>query len=109
MPTEDRRIIFSNEEVYNAIFSLCAQKKIPKPPPGHVQTIREDSKDESKIFLDLENPQDTSSAQIEYSRDFLAAALLLFCRGAGIPVAKNGKKTVLLSEGQVVLRVYLGA
>ena len=49
MPIEDRRIIFSSDEVYKAIFSLCLQKQIKKPPPGHVTFIEEDKDDNQSI------------------------------------------------------------
>ncbi len=108
MPTEDRRIIFSSDEVYKALYALCAQKQVKMPPPGTVKAIEQDEKDESKIFLHLENPGNDSENTVEYSRDFLAAALLLFCRGLGIPVAKSGKKSVLLNDGKVMLRITIG-
>ncbi len=108
VPTEDRRIIFSSDEVYKALFALCAQKQVKKPPPGHVKGIEEDKEDNQKIYVHLENPQEQEKATVEYSRDFLAAALLLFCRGLGIPIPKIGKKSVLIKDGRVMLRVQVG-
>ncbi len=108
MPIEDRRIIFSSDEVYKAIFSLCLQKQIKKPPPGHVTFIEEDKDDNQKIHVSLENPQNREKKKIEYSRDFLAASLLLFCRGQGIPIPKIGRKSVIIKEGKVTLRIQVG-
>ena len=107
MPTEDRRIIFTADEVYKAIFTFCTQKQIAKPPGGHLLEIKQDEKDEAQVFFTIEDAVSKELNTVEYSRDFLAAALLLFCRGLGIPVAKSGKKSVLVREGQVMLRIMI--
>jgi hypothetical protein len=107
MPKEDRRILFDYEEVYKALYALCTQKQVPKPPPGVIVAIREDAEDATKLHVDLENPQDKSKAKREYTRDFLAAALMIFCRGLGIPLPKNAQKSVVIQDGQVVLRVQI--
>lgn len=111
MPKEDRRIMFNKEEVYKAIYALCMQKDIPKPPPGVVTSVIEHEEDQSRIVVTLENPASHSAAQnhniVEYSRDFIAAALMLFCRGCGIPLPKGAIKSVMLSGGEVILRVQI--
>jgi hypothetical protein len=109
MPREDRRVIFDNEEVYKAIFALCTQKEMKKPIPGHIAkfTISED--EIGTVKIDIVNPLDTErpSAREEYSRDFIAAALMLFCRGSGIPLPKSARKSVMLVDGAMVLRVQI--
>ncbi len=108
MPKEDRRIIFSHDEVYNAVYKLSAQKQIPKPPPGAVTSVEEKEGDSSQFIMRLKNPAEETEDTREYSRDFLAAALMLFCRGLGIPLPKSARKSVMISgEGSVVLRVQI--
>ena len=107
MPTEDRRITFESEEVYKAIYALCTQKQIKKPPPGVVSLVKEDEADNTKIYVDIENPQEKTRARMEYGRDFLAAALMLFCRGLGIPLPKKAQKSVIIIDGKVILRVQI--
>ncbi len=106
MPTEDRRIFFENDEVYKALYALCTQKQVKKPPPGLVKKIHEKENGET-VYLDLENPQDRSKAREGYTHDFLAAALMLYCKGSGIPLPKSARKSVLIVDGQVVLRVQI--
>ncbi|HOO81254.1 MAG TPA: hypothetical protein PK513_01985 [Alphaproteobacteria bacterium] len=107
MPREDRRIIFSQDEVYKAIYALSVQKQLPKPPPGAVTSVKEKDSDTSQIVLTLENPADQSIEIREYARDFLAAALMMFCRGAGIPLPKSAKKSVLIHDGEIILRAQI--
>jgi hypothetical protein len=107
MPREDRRIHFDNDEVYKAIYALCFQKQLKQPPPGQIVNFIADEMMPSQVFLYLKNPQDQSEAKLEYSRDFLAAALMLFCRGCGIPLPKLASKSIMINEGQLVLRVQI--
>lgn len=107
MPKEDRRIIFSYDEVYKAIYALAVQKQMPKPPPGAVTSVAEKKDDTDLIIVKLENPAEQTNKRVEYSRDFLAAALMIFCRGAGIPLPKSARKSVMIGEGEVVLRVQI--
>lgn len=107
MPTEDRRIIFTVEEVYKAIFTFCVQKQLSAPPGGELIKIEQDEKEDAKVFFTMKDNINSEQQTVEYSKDFLAAALLLFCRGLGIPIAKNGKKSVLVRDGQVMLRIVI--
>ncbi|MFP4314250.1 MAG: hypothetical protein ACLFR0_07980 [Alphaproteobacteria bacterium] len=109
MPKEDRRIIFTFEEAYKAIYSLSAQKDIKKPPAGEVVKINKDENDDSVIYMHLDNKQEKWEQQrkLEYSRDFIAAALMLYCRGCGIPLPKSAKKSVVLGSTNIILRVEI--
>ena len=107
MPREDRRISFDNEEVYKAVYALCAQKQIKKPVPGQIVKISEAFGDTGGIFLDIQNPLKNTGEQSEYARDFIAAALMLFCRGCGIPLPRNAKKSVMIVDGALTLRVQI--
>ncbi len=108
MPREDRRISFDNEEVYKAIFALCVQKQLKKPIPGHIVKIAGGSEESGSVVIDIENPLEKDGAgSVEYTRDFLAAALMLFCRGCGIPLPKSARKSVMIVDGVVILRVQI--
>ena len=109
MPREDRLIIFSNDEVYKALFALSTQRQVRKPPAGAVMSVIEDPDDNGKITINLHNPQETfdKDMSIDYTRDFLAAALMLFCRGLGFPLPKSAKKSVMIRNEEVMLRVQI--
>lgn len=107
MPKEDRRIIFTHDEVYNALYALAVQKQMRKPPPGAVKTVAEKEGDTSQFVIELENPAEETTETCEYSRDFVAAALMVFCRGAGIPLPKSATKSVMITDGMVILRVQI--
>lgn len=106
MPREDRRIIFDMSETYNALYKLSLKKDdVPKLIPGAIEKIEVDGLDANKINLYLINPQEGDKAMVTYSRDFVAAALMMYCRGAGIPLPRKASKTVMLDSDRAILRV----
>lgn len=108
MPTEDRRIIFTFEEAYKAIYSLSIQKNFKKPPAGAIVRAEADEKDPGIIYLYMVNDSEwQGEKKIDYTRDFIAAALLLYCRGTGVPVPRIARKSVMLGEGNITLRVEM--
>ena len=107
MPREDRRIIFSFDEAYKAVYSLCVQKEIKKPPPGNIAAAVIDPDDKNKLILTINNMQENTVREMTYSRDFLAAALLLYCRSQNIPVSKRATKSVELKADSVILRLVI--
>ncbi len=107
MPHEDRRIIFEFDEAYKAIYSLCVQREKKKPPPGMITAIEQNMGDEQKLSVCIENQQEKTEVALEYTQDFLAAALMLYCRGLGIPLPKNATKSVMFGDENVTLRVQI--
>lgn len=107
MPQEDRRILFDNDEVYKALFTFCAQKQVKQPPPGHIVKIAPNDNNGGDFRFEIQNPLNGHHVSMEFGQDFLAAALMVFCRGVGIPLPKKARKTVLLNEGQIILRVQI--
>lgn len=107
MPREDRRIIFDNQEVYKAIFAICMQKQMQTPPAGILKGIRTGDDDKEIVILDVMTNKEAeeSETKIEYKQDFIAAALMLYCRGLGIPLPKSAQKGVVIKDGEVMLRM----
>lgn len=108
MPYENRHIHFESDEVYKAVYGLCFQKQMKLPPPGQVTRIAESQTAKGQVALGLMNPQTRNEIEIQYGQDFLAAALMLYCRGCGIPLPKKAEKSVIIVDGKVTLRVQIG-
>jgi len=107
MPREDRRIIFDFSETYNAIYSLNMKSENHKFPPGKITEINYHPDDEKRVIIKLDNPQDDKTTEEELTQDFVAAALLLLCKGEGIPVPKGSKKAIEFTEDSTVLRIMV--
>jgi hypothetical protein len=108
MPREDRRIIFDMSETYQALYKLSLKKDdAPRLIAGHISKIEEDGVDDTSLHFFILNSQDGTKKMVTYSRDFVAAALMIHCRGLGIPLPRKAGKTVMLRDGEVILRVIV--
>jgi len=107
MPREDRRIFFDFEETYKAVYQLCAQKGLPKPPAGTIIRIEPNLEEPLELDFFLENHKTSVVETVQYTRDFVVASLMILCRSIGIPLPKGANKTLELSREQVVLRVQM--
>lgn len=107
MPREDRRIIFEFDEMYKAIYAMCVQKEIRKPPPGMVGGVIVHPTDTSKVLVRIENPHANEKKDIEFTQEFITAALMLYCRTCRIPLPKTAQKSVEFNKDNVILRVQI--
>lgn len=107
MPREDRRIFFDHEETYKAIYSLCTQKGLPKPPSGFILRIEPNIENPLELDIVLENSRTSSLETIKYTKDFIVAALMIMCRTIGIPLPKGANKMLELYQDKVILRVQM--
>ena len=107
MPSEDRRIIFEFQETYKALYALSMQKDLLKPPPGIVRSVALHDADPARVIVRIENPQTNLAQNVEFTRDFLAGALMLYCRTLRIPLPKSAQKSVEFTGESVVLRVRI--
>ena len=107
MPREDRRLYFEFQEAYKAIYALCVQNQIQKPQPGMVTEVAQHPADPARVLVRIENVHDRSVQYIEFTRDFLAAALMLYCRNIRVPLPKLAQKSVEFAADCVILRVQI--
>ncbi len=107
MPREDRRIFFDFEETYKAVYQLCLQKGLPKPPAGHIIRIEPNLEDTLELDFFLENHRTNEMETVQYTIDFVVAALMIMCRTIGIPIPKGANKTLELNREKVILRIQM--
>jgi len=108
MPREDRRIIFDLAETYKALYTLSQkQDDAPKMIAGAIESIAIASGDANNVEVTIINPQFSEKAKVIYSRDFVAAALMMLCRGESIPLPRKASKTVMIDADRVILRVMV--
>jgi hypothetical protein len=107
MPREYRRILFDYTETYKAIFTLCMQNELPRPFAGSITAVNFKADDDRCVVVRFANGLQGTSATSEYSRDFLAAALMLYCRTCNIPIPKRATKSVELGDERVTLHITL--
>ena len=93
MPTEIRRLVFSNDELVEALrrYSETSDEKLPV---GRVRacTVVDDRK--TAVTLEIENRYTQEVYQVNLRHEFVGAALLRFCFDNGIPVPRDSEKSL---------------
>ncbi len=107
MPREDRRIYFDHDETYKAIYQLCGQKGLPRPPAGYIVAVEANMESPLELDFVLETQRSSSNEAVRYTRDFVVAALMIYCRTIGIPLPKGANKTLELAKDTLTLRVQM--
>jgi len=110
MPRENRHIIFDFKEVYQALYALHLKRTDKRIAAGNITKIEESPEDEERLFFYVSGVNESDRKCLEFSRDFLAAALLLFCRGHGVPISKGARKQITFDNDakDVILSLKIG-
>ena len=107
MPTEMRRIVFSNEELMNAL-NLFNSPNIPKLSEGRIAAASVDPDDKSNIILKFISYNRDEGRDIVISISNLGAVLISFCIKNKIPMSKKAGKTLKIIGDNVSLELFFG-
>ncbi len=88
---------------------LCFVRAEPdqEAAAGHGDVGDAAPSDSTKAIVRIENVHDKTSQDIEFTVDFVAAALMLYCRTLRIPLPKSAQKSVEYAPDSVILRVQI--
>jgi hypothetical protein len=102
MPTEFRRIVFTNAELREALSSYPGEGLV-KLAAGQLRSVRfkEDAMDQ--IVVSLHDPLSDQIVDTVLSTSFVAAALIRYCIARRIPIQKTAQKAITLSGDNVAL------
>ena len=107
MPTEMRRIVFSNDELLNAI-NFFNSPNIPKLSDGKIASASVDKDDNTNIILKFISYNRDEERNIAISISILAAILISFCIKYKIPMSKKAGKTLKIIGDNVSLELFFG-
>ena len=104
MPTEIRRLVFSNDELIEALhaYSKTSNEKIPD---GKVRTCTVVDDRKTAVTLEIENRFTQEVYQVNLRHEFVGAALLGFCFDTGIPVPRDSEKSLQVSGDNIALTI----
>lgn len=98
MPTERRRIIFSDDEIVSAALSHCRTAGIPVPDADvETQTIAAD--DDCRLVLTFSVGSPDQIDEVRLDADSVLAALVEYCRIRSIPLPKAAMKRLDPQDG----------
>lgn len=108
MPTEMRRIVFSNEELLNAI-NFFNSSAVPKLPEGKIISASIDPDEKPNIILRFISYNRDEEREIVISTANLGAILIAYCIKSKIPMSKKAKKAIKIIGDNVSLELVFGS
>lgn len=108
MPSELRRLIFSNEEVLAAVADYSASGRSPLPS-GSVVSCRVYGEPKVRVRVEVEDPRRDYPVVVEIEPEVIGAALLRYCIAQGIPVPKQAEKSLQVHGDNIALKLTIKA
>lgn len=94
---EYRLVFFRESELVRALSSYRRLRKDPLPP-GQIARIQCDSEDLSvKLFVQKDTG---ATVRVGFEAPEVAAALIVFCKDARIPLSRSAEKTLRMIAGR---------
>lgn len=106
MPTENRNIIFTENEIKIALMQFSARKGLNFKVENineFSMTTEEGIDIELKVFDAASNKVGT----VKYKQSEIAAALMAYCMFLKIPLPRAGKKSVQVKNGELCLLIKM--
>lgn len=98
MPSERRRILFTDDEIVEAVISHCRATGIAVPH-ADVESLEIDRDSDCALTLTFAVASPDQSDQIHVDSDTLLAALVSYCRLAAIPLPRAIRKHLEPKDG----------
>jgi hypothetical protein len=102
MPSEYRQLLFSNNELIEALyeFNQVARTKLP---PGMILSCTPVKEDKVAVRLQMMDQASGETQVVPLSSELVAAALLGYCIRHRIPIPRNAAKSIQVHGDQISL------
>lgn len=107
MPKEQRRIIFSHEELFQAMAEFSKAGKSGPPLVGKFVSLEFMPQREPALTVTLQPPNSSMPQNIPYRKAEVAAAMIMWCRNKGIPLPKQSNRAFTKIDDQPVLLIEI--
>ena len=109
MPTEIRRLSFSEDDVQAALVNYALRSNMKMPRSG-IENLRVHKEDGISVTLHFAPNEDGDARDVKFSEAHLAAAIILFCRVQEIPVPRDARKVLSHDKNTVsmTMQVHYG-
>jgi hypothetical protein len=107
MPTELRRIVFSNDELREALdaYLLSRQESMPV---GYIKSAKF-GRDGGDLALSLYDRSADKTHEVVLSASHIAAALIRYCFSHHVPLPRHAAKSISVCGDNVALDVRRGS
>ena len=105
MPTELRKLVFSNDELKEAIilYNQIASEKLPAG--DFLSCDVEKNSDEISVVIRISETKTGANQRIVLASAFIGACLVNFCRQKRIPLPRDGVKALQVVGDNIALNV----
>ena len=104
MPSESRTIIFSQQEVIDALVSYARARKM-KVPPGVVRDVEVTGDVEFIVSLEIFDDREGRTNSLIFTFDEAGAAMIHYCIASKIPLPRDGVKSLQYQSGAISLHM----
>lgn len=107
MPSETRKIVFSNNELITAInrHNQVSKNKLPK---GMITTCKPLSQPGVAVRLEMLDQESGESTTVDLSPEVIGAALVRYCIAHKIPIPRHATKSVTAEGDDIALTLQVG-
>jgi hypothetical protein len=102
MPTEFRRIVFSNAEFQEAIVTYPGEGKTALGT-GSVRSVRFADEKRERLVVGMHDALNADPQERTLATPFVAAALLRYCITKHIPIQRSAQKSLTVSGDNIAL------
>ena len=106
MPEEYRKLVFSEDELDQAVVEFCQNKGMILPQ-DEIVTVELTGLPDNPIKLQYSTILQNGTTEVSLSRDQFGAALIIYCRQRRIPIPKSAEKIVKTDGSEVALLVHV--
>ena len=106
MPEEYRKLVFSEDELKQAVVDFCENKGTILPQDEIIK-VELTGLPDNPIRLQYSTMAQSGTMEVSLSRDQFGAALIIYCRQRRIPIPRSGEKNVKINGSEVALLVHV--
>lgn len=106
MPTEYRRVVFTNQELMQALMAYQSEADQPVPA-GDIIAVNILESPASTVRITLLDTIEGATFTADFAASHIAAALIRFCIEHKVPIPKNSRKSLRLMADNIALDIVL--
>lgn len=106
MPSEMRKMVFSEEELRAALVNYALRTK-RKLPNATIEKLRLEEKEGITVTIIYSHDESEEAKTVVFEETHVAAAVILFCRTHDIPLPREARKVLVPAESSVAMLVQM--
>lgn len=104
MPTEYRRVVFSNQELIQALVAYQSEDDQPVPA-GDIVSVAILESPASTVRITLLDTARNATFTADFAASHIAAALIRYCIEHRVPIPRNSRKSLRMLADNIALDI----